>query len=548
MAKQLSKWWALALAMTLVVAACGTEEPGENDAEQAEFDNMPPLEDWHALMEGAPESNEGLPSEAKSDDIFPSQFDLIDTQSPVRSQGSRGVCSIFSAIALVEHAYIREGTITNPNFSEQFLQWSTKVEVGRFLNTSGSNAQVNLQAVSQYGVVEESVWPYETSGWGASQDEACTGEESQRPVRCFTNGDPAEEMLQAPRYRLPEGRWVSTRTRDIQGYMYNNELGVIVGGDFYYQSWNHGVSTLPTNRDYWHRGYVLYPNEDDIRASRENRAGHSILLVGWDDELAVERLDGEGNVILDEDGNPEIEQGFFIFKNSWGTGSFGRDNPYGDGYGFISYRYVQEFKSARVAGLPQAHHFPELGLVCTDEELLCDDDCVTNDESNCGSCGNVCDSGQVCNGVTCVEAQCDEANPDCSALECIALPVCAGQEETFEYTGGDQPIPDFDASNPESLVTEIEVDGSGLIQELVVEVYIEHTYNGDLQIELIHPDGQTTAMLREADGTSGWDIIAEYETDAFYGMESAGTWQLRVTDTAYLDDGTLVAWYLRILR
>ena len=60
-------------------------------------------------------------SDAKADQTYPEAFDLVSTQTGIKSQGSRGVCSIFGTVALMEHLYISEGTITEPDFSEQFL-------------------------------------------------------------------------------------------------------------------------------------------------------------------------------------------------------------------------------------------------------------------------------------------------------------------------------------------------------------------------------------------------------------------------------------------
>ena len=39
---------------------------------------------------------------------------------------------------------------------------------------------------------------------------------------------------------------------------------MVVGLTFFYQSWNHRKSELPTNSDYWDEGYVLYPNVDVV--------------------------------------------------------------------------------------------------------------------------------------------------------------------------------------------------------------------------------------------------------------------------------------------
>jgi len=56
--------------------------------------------------------------------------------------------------------------------------------------------------------------------------------------------------------------------------------------------------------------------------------------------------------VLDENGAPKKEKGFYLFKNSWGTTSFGVDHPYGAGYGWLSMQYVAEYGSAAVAEIP----------------------------------------------------------------------------------------------------------------------------------------------------------------------------------------------------
>ncbi len=517
------RWLPLLCLLFLAPAACSDDaaETGDDDL-PTNADVDAPLEDLSTLITEDTPTNTELPAEAKADATFPTQHDLLETQSPVSDQQSRGICSVFSTVGLMEHLYIKADYDEAPNFSEQYLQWSVKEQVGAFPESSGSNANFNLQAVSDYGVVQEEIWPYEGRPWTAQDDEAC-GEDTP-PVRCFTNGEPPEEASDAPAYRLPRGRWISTRTNDIKAHMYNQNQGVVVGGDFFYQAWNHGGSTLETDQDYWREGYVLYPNQDDLDASRENPVGHSILLVGWDDDLEVERLDGDGEVMLDDDGEPLTEQGFFIFKNSWGTGSFGVNNEYGDGYGFISYDYVEEFKSGRVAGVPEDRHIPAPTPDCEDDELLCDGQCIVIDESNCGECGSTCELGQICEEQQCIDVE--------------------GSLETFGYEGDEQTIPDND---PEGLTTEVEVSDAGLVQEANVEVYIEHSYNGDLQITLTSPEG-TAVELMEADGTPGEDVIAEFDLDTVIGEDPNGTWTLEIVDDAKYDEGSLVAWYLNLVH
>jgi hypothetical protein len=337
-----------AITFGLALVACGPAHVFDPQDERPAQDNDAPVGDYTQLFEGAPD-NASLPAEGKFDTVYPElHTDLIAFQSPVKSQGRRGVCSIFSTTAYMEHLYIKAGWPV-PDFSEQYLQWSVKFQEGSFPHSSGSNAAANLRAIHNYGIPKEQAWPYEPSQWNTSNDPECEGE--RMPTRCYTNGAPPDSAQQAEKFHLPSGRYVSTRS--IKHQIHTQKVGVVVGLDFFYQSWNHRKSTLPTNQGNWSKGIVLYPNSEDVTESHKKRAGHSILLVGWDDNLEVPKRDKDGNVVLDEQGDPVTEKGFYIFKNSWGTGSFGVSNPHGAGYGYISIKYVERYGSARIADLPE---------------------------------------------------------------------------------------------------------------------------------------------------------------------------------------------------
>jgi hypothetical protein len=291
-----------------------------------------------------------LPDDNKADAVYARKHaELLATQTPVKSQGSRGVCSIFATAALMENLYIRAG-FENPDFSEQFLQWSVKNELGAWRNTAGSNAGENLAPINQFGIPVEGDWPYEPSPWSAVTHPECAVEEKLQPVVCHTNGDPPETAMDAQRFFLPRGRWLNTNS--IKAHITTKKTGVQVGMDFFYQSWNHRLSKLPINTEYWRQGYVLAPNAKDIEESHKQRAGHSIVIIGWDDDLEVPMVDAEGKPVLGPNGQPRTEKGFYLFKNSWGTSGFGIENPHGAGYGWLSMRYVHTYGSAYVADLP----------------------------------------------------------------------------------------------------------------------------------------------------------------------------------------------------
>lgn len=491
------------LVAVALLSACAMAEGGA-PTENA-TDNLPPLADSDVLLSGAPKADD-IGREFKADEILPAVYDELATlQSPVRNQGRRGVCSIFATVGLMEHLYLLEGSLADPDFSEQYLQWSAKFEVGGFPHTSGSTASINLRAINQFGIVKEDAWPYEPSPWTAADDSACEGEDNL-PTRCYTNGEPSAEVLAAPKFKLPPSRWLNPL--DIKAHMFNRGTAVVVGFDFFFQAWNHGRSKLPTNAAYWREGVVLYPNAKDKEVSLEHRAGHAILLVGWDDNLERQIVDAEGNLVVDENGDPVTERGFYIFKNSWGTGSFGVDNPYGPGYGYISQRYIHEYGSVRISDVPVVDLPEPVAEVC--------DDGIDNDE----------------NGAT-----------DCDDSACTMVPACTetGGDELVFSGPGDLAIPDND---PVGVASEIHIAGSATIAGLAIDVDIHHTYRGDLRVTL-HHNGQAV-VLADRTGGSADDLAETYQVEDWNGQDMTGDWKLVVVDLAARDTGNLTGFDLRV--
>lgn len=350
----------LPLAFFLALSAC--------DADDSDLvDDDAPLSSYSSIFEGEAVGKD-LPFQIKADGPAPRQHsELVATQSPVKSQGKRGVCSIFATAALMEHLYITAGA-DDPDFSEQYLQWSTKFEVGAFRNTSGSNNAFNLQAINRFGIPEEEAWPYEAVQWSETNDATCVGSGENLPTRCYTNGEPPASATAAEKFHLPRSRSLSTRRAAIIDHIRINKTAVAIGLDFFYQSWNHRKSTLPTSSANWDEGIVLYPNDADVEESHKQRAGHAVVIVGWDLDLEIPTRDAAGDIVRDANGEPVVEKGFYIIKNSWGTAGFGIDNPHGAGYGFISMDYVEEYGNAQVADLPEvAPEEPEPGEADTFE-------------------------------------------------------------------------------------------------------------------------------------------------------------------------------------
>ncbi|MFC9505667.1 S8 family peptidase [Streptomyces sp. NPDC057002] len=110
----------------------------------------------------------------------------------------------------------------------------------------------------------------------------------------------------------------------------------------------------------------------------------------------------------------------------------------------------------------------------------------------------------------------------------------------FENTA-DQAI--ADNATAESPVTVSGVSGNAP-SALAVEVHIVHTYIGDLQVQLIAPDGTAYTLKGYGTGGSADNIDTTYSVNA--SAETAnGTWTLRVSDNARLDTGRIDAWALQ---
>ncbi len=515
MMKQEFKYGVWCIAALLTLAACGTDGDGEtpDGSEQpgvVEDDTNFPLEDLDTLVGDHPvtQGKELARYDSKFDLTLPPTFNVIETQSPVRNQQSRGVCSIFSTVGLMEHLYIKAG-MQNPDFSEQFLQWSSKSLGGSFPNTSGSSGNANLTAINRFGVPEESAWPYEGRKWTASNDPDCdrSGDSKNLPTKCHTNGDPSQMTLDAKRFFLPRREYVSNFTSSLQTYMFKNKRAIICGMDFFYQSWSHGGSSLGINAENKSYGAVVTPGPESVEEGREKPAGHSILLVGYDEEKQFPRLDAEGKALRDDQGNIIYDKGFFLFKNSWGTGgSWGSKNEFGSGYGWLSFDYVQRFGRCVSAGEPDFEK-PVVEI-----------------------CGDGMDNDA--NGVS-----------DCDDSACSANMACSSvaEIETFESTN-QIAIPDNDEVGIEDVIV---VGLDQPIAQLKVTVDIEHSWKGDLDVILTGPNGEI-AIIAEADGEAGKGIQDTFFVEEFNGAQAAGEWTLSVSDGTRRDEGQLNGWSLEI--
>ena len=112
----------------------------------------------------------------------------------------------------------------------------------------------------------------------------------------------------------------------------------------------------------------------------------------------------------------------------------------------------------------------------------------------------------------------------------------------------DMLIPDDD---PQGISTPLNIQASGRLKSIRVQVDISHTYRGDLEVELESPSG-TRVMLHSKQGGQldnlVLDISSENNTDiqAFQGESIHGVWILYVRDLLQADVGRLNSWQLTV--
>ncbi|SER60347.1 Zn-dependent metalloprotease [Streptomyces sp. yr375] len=115
-----------------------------------------------------------------------------------------------------------------------------------------------------------------------------------------------------------------------------------------------------------------------------------------------------------------------------------------------------------------------------------------------------------------------------------------GGGTSFENTA-DVSIPD----NGAAVTSSITVSGrtGNAPSNLAVAVDIVHTYIGDLQVQLIAPDGTAYALKAYGTGGSTDNLSTTYTVNASSEVAN-GTWQLKVQDNAAQDTGYINGWSL----
>lgn len=308
---------------------------------------------------------------------------IINYQTSVKSQKSRGTCTIFSTIGLVESLLRKHNISETPDLSEEYLEYI--VMTRQF--DEGSTVNRNIKKLRFFGLPDEEKWPYLGVRWKTVNDSALSKERCghlegkddseypEVPMSSCLLGHRDATLLRASDSEVEERDFefftIRENARENKELLFKNflkkqstyridsmdkakeflskDVPLIMGLKLFYGAWNHQKTDRfeiqPRVKKIWYQGIVGYPTPGSIdrRISGEKGGGHSIILVGYDDEKIIK------NRMLMEDGTWKETKlkGVFYFKNSWGVRGSGRDFELNGksypGYGMISQKYAAEF-------------------------------------------------------------------------------------------------------------------------------------------------------------------------------------------------------------
>lgn len=309
---------------------------------------------------------------------FPSKSEthaLIAQQTSVKSQKSRGTCTMFSTIGMIEHLLVKQRDFSKAiDLSEEWMEYIIMTKK----TTEGSSISKNFKSVLKNGFVSETTLPYIGKRWRELTDfplaqERCGHLESISLESCLLgHRDPSHLTMTTLELSEVDPSFVKVRNEADENISSINSLiktkksyrlkklssvksllstgnAVIMGAKLYYGSWNHSktdkLEIQERVKSRWYEGIVTYPEPGtrDRRISGVQGGGHSLIIVGYDDDIVV------NSRMLMEDGTwKEFSYtGVYYFKNSWGVRGSGKkfklDGKSYPGYGMITQKYAHEF-------------------------------------------------------------------------------------------------------------------------------------------------------------------------------------------------------------
>jgi hypothetical protein len=235
-----------------------------------------------AAMAGPPMMLDEMPV------ALPLSVNHAQSMSIVKNQGSRGTCVAFAMTAM--HEFYRRKQGLTRDYSEQFIYQRTK-QIDGFAGC-GTWAVKAAQALQNDGQCLEPTWAYNPN------------------PPCNNNGvEPPNAMAEASSHKLT---CVILNPKDVNAIKAALASGCTC--EFSIPVWNSWYQSAATRNT----GRITMKLPGDTQAG-----GHAMCFIGYQDD---ESAPGGG---------------FFILRNSWGTG-WGAQCPYGAGNGTIPYAYIAQ--------------------------------------------------------------------------------------------------------------------------------------------------------------------------------------------------------------
>jgi subtilisin-like proprotein convertase family protein len=121
------------------------------------------------------------------------------------------------------------------------------------------------------------------------------------------------------------------------------------------------------------------------------------------------------------------------------------------------------------------------------------------------------------------------------------------QTPWVESAVGAQAIPDDSRQGVTSVLAVPAQPAALVVEEMQIEVVVDHPEPGDLGFELVSPAGTRSVLMnvRNGFGHATGRTDAVMLSNAFYGERAVGNWTLRVVDGLARDTGSLVQWRIR---
>lgn len=296
---------------------------------------------------------------------------ILQRQSPVKSQQHRGTCSIFSSTSLLETLASLAGKASPYiDLSEEWLQFLTTLRNSE----EGSSSPQNFALLRRYGQPLETEMPYDGRDWESgsvplaekrcghlkekADRQACLVSHRDRRLMKMSDADLLNplaafydpDFVSARRSALANrdlffvndadgGNGIVRKVSDIHRLLAKG-IPLALDLNFFNGAWNYpgsAKSGIYRSEQLWLQGVVTHPERGsiDLVESPKEGDGHSVVVVGYDDEREVEYWMS----MTDGTRKKFKRKGVYYFKNSWGASNWGKEFTI-DGHAYPGYGMI----------------------------------------------------------------------------------------------------------------------------------------------------------------------------------------------------------------